>query len=63
MRKPTVVTKFKKSILFGNPLVLTGQKALIVRSLAWSVSAGYTNTQKAARLAPSPKLNSRENHV
>ncbi len=26
--KPTVVTKFKKSILFGNPVVLTGQRRL-----------------------------------
>ncbi len=34
-----------------------------IRSLAWSISAGYTNTQKATRLAPSQKLNSRENRV
>ncbi len=46
MRKPTVVTK-KNLILFGN-----------LHSLAWNVSAGYINTQKATWLAPSQKLNS-----
>ncbi len=41
MRKLTVVTKLKESILFSNPVVLTGQKALNVCSLAWSVCRLY----------------------
>ncbi len=39
--------KFKKSMLCGNPVVLTRSKALTVCSLAWSVSASYINAKKS----------------